>query len=76
VRVIAYNPAEPVLPMADILTHQEELKLPNTALIDTRARSEVGPRETGIITELAEREKFALWAPLAWAPTLPRAMAT
>jgi hypothetical protein len=23
VRVIAYNPAEPVLPMADILTHQE-----------------------------------------------------
>jgi putative ABC transport system permease protein len=56
VRVIAYNPAEPVLPMADILTHQDDLKLPNTALIDTRARAEVGPKEAGIITELAERE--------------------
>jgi putative ABC transport system permease protein len=56
VRVIAYNPAEPVLPMADILTHQDALTMPNTALIDTRARAEVGPRETGIISELADRE--------------------
>ena len=41
---------------ADILAHQAALKLPNTALIDTRARAEVGPRETGMITELADRE--------------------
>jgi putative ABC transport system permease protein len=56
VRVIAYNPADPVLPSADILSHQRELKLPNTALIDTRAREGIGPRESGIISELAERE--------------------
>ena len=66
VRVIAYNPAEPVLPTADILAHQAALKLPNTALIDTRARAEVGPRETGMITELANFGEFALVADLAW----------
>ena len=56
VRVIAYNPSDPVLTMPDILAHQEDLKLPNTALIDTRARAEVGAREAGIVTELADRE--------------------
>jgi putative ABC transport system permease protein len=56
VRVIAYNPADPVLPLPEILAKQSELALPNTALIDTRSRAEVGPRETGVITELADRE--------------------
>jgi putative ABC transport system permease protein len=56
VRVIAYNPRDPVLPLPEILARQTELTLPNTALIDTRSRDEVGPRETGVITELADRE--------------------
>ena len=56
VRVIAYNPSEPVLPTADILAHRDDLTMLNTALIDRRARAEVGPREAGIITELADRE--------------------
>lgn len=56
VRVIAYNPADPVLTMPDVLAHRADLKLPNTALIDTRARAEVGPREQGIMSELADRE--------------------
>jgi putative ABC transport system permease protein len=30
--------------------------MPNTALIDSRARAELGPREAGVITELADRE--------------------
>lgn len=56
VRVIAYNPADPVLPIPEILAHQRDLTLPNTALIDRRARAELGPREAGVITELADRE--------------------
>ncbi len=56
VRVIAYNPSDPVLPMPEVLARQQELRLPNTAMIDSRSRDEVGPRETGVITELADRE--------------------
>lgn len=56
VRVLAFNPADPVLPMPAVETHREQLKLPNTALIDTRAREEIGPREAGVVTELADRE--------------------
>jgi len=56
VRVIAYNPADPVLPMAEVLAHQRQLTLPNTALIDRRARAELGPREAGVVTELADRQ--------------------
>ncbi len=56
VRVIAYNPADPVLPMPEVLAHQRQLTLPNTALIDSRARAELGPREAGVVTELANRQ--------------------
>ncbi|HEY9889847.1 MAG TPA: ABC transporter permease DevC, partial [Candidatus Obscuribacterales bacterium] len=56
VRVLAFNLADPVLPLPGVADHLEALKLPNTALIDTRARAEMGPREAGIITELADRE--------------------
>ncbi|MEO0488774.1 MAG: DevC protein, partial [Cyanobacteria bacterium J06659_2] len=56
VRVLAFNLADPVLPLPDVTASLERLQLPNTALIDTRARAEVGPTETGIITQLADRE--------------------
>ncbi len=56
VRVVAFNLADPVLSLPEIQIHLNQLKLPNTALIDERARAEVGPRETGIISELADRE--------------------
>ncbi|MEM9004324.1 MAG: ABC transporter permease DevC [Cyanobacteria bacterium P01_F01_bin.86] len=55
-RVLAFNLADPVLLLPSIKTHRDQLRLPNTALIDTRARAEIGPREAGIITELADRE--------------------
>ncbi|MEL7226446.1 MAG: DevC protein, partial [Cyanobacteria bacterium J06576_12] len=32
------------------------LQIPNTALIDSRARAEIGPTTAGIVSELAERE--------------------
>ncbi|HIK43449.1 MAG TPA: FtsX-like permease family protein [Leptolyngbyaceae cyanobacterium M65_K2018_010] len=56
VRVIAYNPSEPVLTLPEVLAQQPQLILPNTALIDSRARAELGPRQAGIISELADRE--------------------
>ncbi|MGF1459527.1 MAG: ABC transporter permease DevC [Leptolyngbyaceae cyanobacterium] len=56
VRVLAFNLADPALPLPGVRESLEALRLPNTALIDTRARAEIGPRETGIQTELAERD--------------------
>ncbi len=55
-RVLAFNPQDPVLPLPGILAHQEQLHLPWTALIDDRSRPEVGPTEAGIVTELAEQQ--------------------
>ncbi|MBX2865878.1 MAG: ABC transporter permease DevC [Leptolyngbyaceae cyanobacterium MAG.088] len=56
VRVIAINPDEPVLNIPEIDTHRQALKLPETALMDTQSRAEVGPVEAGVISELADRQ--------------------
>ncbi|MBU6230048.1 MAG: ABC transporter permease DevC [Cyanobacteria bacterium REEB459] len=56
VRVIAYNPVDPVLRLPEVLAHRQDLRLPNTALIDRRARAELGPRQEGVVTELADRQ--------------------
>ncbi len=55
-RVLAFNPSEPVLPLPGILENQDRLYFPWTALIDDRSRPEVGPTETGIETELMEQQ--------------------
>ncbi len=55
VRVIAINPDEPVLNIPEIETHRQALKLPETALMDTQSRAEVGPIEAGVVSELADR---------------------
>ena len=55
VRVIAINPDEPVLNIPEIADHRQALKLPETALMDTQSRAEVGPVEAGVISELADR---------------------
>ena len=55
-RVLAFNLADPVLSLPGVDEHLDELHMLNTALIDTRARAEIGPREAGIVTELADRE--------------------
>ncbi|NEQ50116.1 MAG: FtsX-like permease family protein [Leptolyngbya sp. SIO3F4] len=55
VRVIAINPDEPVLNIPEIETHRQALKLPETALMDTKSRAEVGPIEVGVVSELADR---------------------
>ncbi|MEM9807993.1 MAG: ABC transporter permease DevC [Cyanobacteria bacterium P01_D01_bin.56] len=56
VRVIALNPDEPVLNIPELDTHRQALKLPETALMDTQSRVEVGPVEAGVVTELADRQ--------------------
>jgi putative ABC transport system permease protein len=55
-RVLAFNPQDPVLPLPGILANQHKLQMPWTALIDERSRPEVGPTEAGIVTELAEQQ--------------------
>jgi putative ABC transport system permease protein len=55
-RVLAFNPDDPVLPLPGILQNRETLKLPWTALIDDQSRSEVGPIDPGIVTELSEQQ--------------------
>ncbi len=55
-RVLAFNPNEPVLPLPGIAAHQKDLEQPWTVLLDEKARPEVGPAEAGIETELAEQQ--------------------
>ncbi|MCP6757210.1 MAG: ABC transporter permease DevC [Fischerella sp. CENA71] len=55
-RVIAFNPQEPVLPLPGIEQNLEALKMPWTALIDDKSRSEVGSTQVGIFTELSEQQ--------------------
>ncbi|MEA5465343.1 ABC transporter permease DevC [Leptothoe sp. PORK10 BA2] len=56
VRVIAINPDEPVLNIPELVTHRQALKLPETALMDSQSRAEVGPIEAGVESELADRQ--------------------
>ncbi|NEO34173.1 MAG: FtsX-like permease family protein [Symploca sp. SIO3C6] len=55
-RVLAFNPQDPVLPLPGIIENSEALKLPRTALIDIKARAEVGPKQAGIVTELSQQQ--------------------
>ena len=54
-RAIAFNLNDPVFLLPEVALNIEALRMPETVLIDTRARSEVGPKQAGIVTELAER---------------------
>ncbi len=55
-RVLAFNPNDPVLPLPGITANQEGLKLPWTVLVDDKSRSEVGQVQKGTVTELSERQ--------------------
>ena len=55
VRSLAFNLDDPVLPMPEIADYISALRMPDTALIDSRARAEIGPAETGITSELADK---------------------
>lgn len=55
-RVLAFNPRDPVLPIAGVVEDSHKLDQPWTAMIDRRSRPEVGSTEVGIVTELAEQQ--------------------
>jgi putative ABC transport system permease protein len=55
-RVLAFNPNDPVLPLPGITANLEDLKLPWTVLVDDKSRSEVGQVQQGTVTELSERQ--------------------
>lgn len=55
-RVLAFNPHDPVLLVPGVLENVAALQLPWTALIDEQARPEVGPIVVGMRTELMEQQ--------------------
>lgn len=55
-RVLAFNPNDPVLNIPEVLAQQAGLKLPWTVIVDEKSRAEVGSRAAGIVTEMAEQQ--------------------
>ncbi|MFQ3618939.1 MAG: ABC transporter permease DevC [Cyanobacteriota bacterium] len=55
-RVLAFNPNDPVLTIPEVLASQSALKLPWTAIVDEKSRAEVGTVAAGVVTELAEQQ--------------------
>lgn len=56
IRVLAFNPHDPVLPIPGVSAHQLQLQQPWTVLIDERGKKEVGPKQAGIVTELSDKQ--------------------
>jgi putative ABC transport system permease protein len=55
-RVIAFNLNDPALLIPEIFDHRSALRMPWTAMVDRKSRSEVGTIVPGTVTEVAERE--------------------
>jgi putative ABC transport system permease protein len=55
-RVIAFNLNDPALLIPEIFEHRSALRMPWTAMVDRKSRSEVGTIAPGTVTEVAERE--------------------
>lgn len=51
-RVLAFNPNDPVLLVPGVRENLSALQLPWTALVDEKARPEIGPIQPGMVTEL------------------------
>jgi putative ABC transport system permease protein len=54
-RVLAFNLADPVLPMPEIQAQLQALRAMDTALVDRKSRTDLGPIVPGTVTELAKR---------------------
>ncbi|WP_017323953.1 ABC transporter permease DevC [Synechococcus sp. PCC 7336] len=54
-RAIAFNLNDPVLLLPEVKERVEALRMPETVMMDLKARPEVGPKVVGLETELAER---------------------
>jgi putative ABC transport system permease protein len=58
IRVIAFDPDQPVMYNADVRAHQEDLKTLYDVLIDRRTKGSYGKRQADIERELAEHNVF------------------
>jgi putative ABC transport system permease protein len=56
VRVLAFNPHDPILPIPGVVEHQSELQAPWTVLLDEKGKAEIGSKQAGIVTELSEQQ--------------------
>lgn len=56
VRVLAFNPTDPVLPLPEVEAHLSDLQMADTVMVDTKSRPELGQITPGTITELSERQ--------------------
>ncbi|MBI1898114.1 MAG: FtsX-like permease family protein [Acidobacteria bacterium] len=55
IRVIAFDPDQPVLRIPEVLEQASRLREPDTALIDEESKKEYSPTREGIARELASR---------------------
>src|SRR5437870_1176538 len=55
IRVLGFDPNDPIFLLPEVQSAAEALKLPDTALIDTRSKEAYGRREAGVVTELSRR---------------------
>jgi putative ABC transport system permease protein len=62
VRVLAFNPSDPVINLpelqlgAGLSSLAEAMQIPNSVLLDLKSRTVLGPLTAGVRTELSERE--------------------
>jgi putative ABC transport system permease protein len=59
-RVLAFNPHDPVLPIPGISDRQSQLQQPWTVLLDEKGKAEVGPKQASIVSELAEKQAHVI----------------
>lgn len=59
VRTLAFNLGDPVLLMPEITSQMAALQIPNTALMDSRSRADIGPSVdpsgSGVVSELVDK---------------------
>jgi putative ABC transport system permease protein len=55
IRVLAFDPDEPVFVLPEVREQAPLLRLPDTVLFDEASKAVYGPREVGVETELARR---------------------
>lgn len=55
IRVLAFNPQDPVLRIPEVQSQLSKLQAPETVLVDLKSRPELGPITPGVETELGDR---------------------
>jgi putative ABC transport system permease protein len=56
VRVLAFNPTDPVLLLPEVQAQLAALQMPDVVLVDSKSRPELGSIAPGTVTELSDRQ--------------------